>query len=231
MQSACARCAGSDRCAAIPRVRCSPCCRPRPRVTSVTPVVNSCTIWCEPGQRTSWPSRKYGPLPPRTCASAVATAASAASGSPPRPSARDLQRARHGGEFLGGEPRGLRFTLLRIVLAQEQHRQRIERGDVERLIGDAFVERAVAEHRDRDVGVFLCLSAKPPPTESPIEPPTIAEVDWKPSDASVMCQVPPLPPHSPSTRPRISAKLCRDRRRARSCGRGCDAWCRSGRRR
>ena len=53
--------------------------------------------------------------------------------------------------------------------------------------------------------VFLCLSAKPPPTESPIEPPTIAEVDWKPSDASVMCQVPPLPPHSPPARPRISA--------------------------
>ena len=45
-----------------------------------------------------------------------------------------------------------------VVLADEQHRQLEQRGDVHRLVADAFLERAVAEERHRDRAIAALLA-------------------------------------------------------------------------
>jgi hypothetical protein len=64
---------------------------------------------------------------------------------------------------------------------------------------------AIADERDRDVAGLegLAVSAAPQIKGGP--PPTMPFAPIIPLDRSAMCIEPPLPPHRPSLRPKISA--------------------------
>ena len=85
-----------------------------------------------------------------------------------------------------------------VVLAQEDHRQVPDRGEVERLVERALVDGALAEERDGDAALPRhLLGQRRRRPRAACSPPTIAFAPRMPTRGSAMCIEPPLPRHRP----------------------------------
>ena len=96
--------------------------------------------------------RASGPPPSRARATASATAAShqAGVGAVDRDAGESVDLRPPLERAAGGHRLGRRVLRVAVVLAEEDHRQAVDRGEGHRLVHGALIERAVAERGQRD---------------------------------------------------------------------------------